>query len=107
MKQKEAADVLRAVLKPGMTVYTILRYVSASRNTRDISLFLIRDGEPWDMSYLVCRAFDWKRHQENGGIRVKGSGMDMGLELVQTISRQFFTKANGTPTDGALVQRWL
>jgi hypothetical protein len=99
MRQKEAADKLRAALKEGTTVYTILRYVSASRNTRDISLIIMRDGEPWDISFLVCRAFDWNRHQENGGIRVRGSGMDMGLELVQTISRYL--------ASGALVQKWL
>lgn len=107
MNQKEAADKLRAALTEGMTVYTILRYVSASKRTRDISIIIMRDGEPWDITYLVCRALDWNRHQENGGIRVKGFGMDMGLELVQTISRLFFTRDKGIPTGAALVQKWL
>lgn len=105
--QKAAGDQLRPHVQRGTTVYTILRYVSASKNTRDISLFIMRDGEPWDITYLFCRLFDLNRHQLNGGIRVRGSGRDMGLELVFTLSRHLFTKENGTPDESALNHKWL
>lgn len=45
-EKDEAAERLREILKPGDTVYCILRHVSRSGMQRRISLYTLHDGEP-------------------------------------------------------------
>lgn len=104
--QEAAIATLREHLRPGDTVYTILRHVSASRMTRAIAPIVLRDRdgecEPWDATYFVARALDSKTDQRHGGVKMGGAGMDMGFALVYNLSAQLF---NG---DGyALNHRWL
>ena len=87
-ERNEAIEELRELLKPGDTVYCILRHVSRSGMMRAISPIIVKDGEaPWEISYLVAPATGRKFNQKHGGVTVSGCGMDMGFELVYTLSR--------------------
>lgn len=86
-EQQEAIAELRELLKPGDTVYCILRHVSRSGMMRAISPVIIRDGESWEIDYLVCPALGRKFNERHGGVTCHGCGMDMGFELVYTLSR--------------------
>ncbi len=89
----EAIMRMRETLKPGDTVYTVLRHVSRSGMSRAIDLYKLSDGEPQWLSRLAARAtgdtFDEKREC----IRVGGCGMDMGFHLVYGLSRVLFKDA--------------
>lgn len=92
-KEKDRAfalDTLREMLKPGDTVYTVLRHVSRSGMSRSISAVVIEDGVPRDVSWAVARAVGEPFDRTHDGVKVGGCGMDMGFHLVYTLSRVLF-----------------
>ena len=100
----EAEAQLRAVLRSGDTIYTVLRHVSRSGMMRHISLFVIRDNQPVCLDWQTAQLLGWQL-AKGDGIKVGGCGMDMGFHLVYSLSAALF----GYGTRGAydLNQRWL
>lgn len=88
-RREYAIKQLREILKPGDTVYTILRHVSASGMSRGIDLYTIRDNRMQFLTGYAAHAIGWK-WGEKAGIVVGGCGMDMGFHLVYTLSRTLF-----------------
>ena len=88
-------------VKPGDTIYTILKSVSASGMSRKLSVFKIENNEPVWLSYHVARIVgSWDDKSES--VRVSGGGMDMGFHIVYWLSAALFDG------DGyALNHRWL
>lgn len=127
--KQEAADQLRKWLKPGDTVYTILRHVSRSGMQREISLYVkTPDGMQWLDGY--ARHVLGLRVGKREGLVIGGCGMDMGFELVYQLGyalfgREWTCTGKGCPSNGhsngdqdytphahsdggyALSQRWL
>jgi hypothetical protein len=70
------------------TVYSVLRHVSKSGMSRDISLFLVEDNRLRDITWIAGKALGDKVKEKNGRrvIRVNGCGMDMGFHLVYSLS---------------------
>jgi hypothetical protein len=90
-----------------VTVYTILRRVSASGMTRHISLKIAQGGEIYDITFNAAQALGEKLHEVNGfnTIKVNGCGMDMGFHLVYSLSSVLF---HGQDRAGyVLSHRWL
>jgi hypothetical protein len=85
----EALENLRAILKAGDTVYTVLRHVSSSGMSRRIDLYVVRDNEPRYLTGSVARLLDYRQHND-GGVIVSGCGMDMGFHVVYELSRVLF-----------------
>jgi hypothetical protein len=85
----QAIESLRTLLKPGDTVYTVLRHVSASGMSRDIDLYVFRDNKPQYLTNYAATALDWPM-SKNKGIKVGGCGMDMGFHLVYSLSSVLF-----------------
>lgn len=85
-ERQEAIEKLRGILKPGDMVYTILRHVSRSGMSRDISVL---SSAEQDITWLVGRVLDYRR-ADNGGLRVGGCGMDMGFHIVHNLSYALF-----------------
>lgn len=86
-EREDAADRLRELVKPGGTVFTILRHVSRSGMLRHITLHIMgaeKDGT-LDITHLAAKAMGEKR-ADNGGIKMGGCGMDMGFSLVYSLS---------------------
>lgn len=133
---EKALEYLHEYLKPGDTVYTILRHVSRSGMSRSVSaLAITKDGRhgdnmPYDISHLVAKVCGYTLDRTNGGVKVGGCGFDAGHEVVYHLGYKLFGKGfsclgencpsndhvNGdrdytphTHTDGgyALVRRWL
>ena len=92
-KQKErdeAIERLREWIKPGDTVYTILRHVSRSGMQREVSLKLFKDRElPYHLDGNVAAALG-NRIGKHDGVIVSGCGMDVGFELVYNLGRVLF-----------------
>jgi len=116
------------MLKPGDTVYTVLRHVARSGMQRRISCIVIdkETGSPFQIDWLVSWATGERLDREKEGLVVGGCGMDMGFHLVYNLSRSLFPDGykpkdagkqygrNGRPADEtdkdggyALQQRWL
>jgi len=77
---------LRQTLRPGDTVFTILRSVSRSGMLRRISLVLLEDGTPWHLDAWASWALDYSLSPTAEGLPVTGCGMDMGYHLVDSLS---------------------
>jgi hypothetical protein len=116
VESREAITYLKKRISEGDTVQTILRHVSRSGMSRDISC--IHKGE--DITYYVAKAKQDTR-AKNGGIKCGGCGMDMGFNLVYNLGHVLFPNGsekglvigrNGDKkpeTDGGylLKQSWL
>ncbi len=88
----DAIEQLKTMLKPGDTVYTILRRVSSSGMSRCISLHIGEVNQVHSITYLVSKALDDTLVEVNGSnaIRIGGAGMDMGFQLVYMLGRTLF-----------------
>lgn len=116
-KAQESAQ-LKKWLKPGATVYCVLRHVSTSGMSRRISFFAIHKGEMRLLDGCIETLTSYKRHASKDGIRVDGCGMDMGFAVVYALGAAMWPKGtpkphgrrNGEPdSDGgyALTSIWL
>jgi hypothetical protein len=73
-------------------VYTVLRHISSSGLSKDISLKTVQDGEIIDITYYVAKAIGDTLKERNGqrAIRVTGGGMDLGYHLVHSLSMSLY-----------------
>ena len=96
--KEEAIARLREWLKPGDTVYTILRSVSRSGMSREIGVVINRDGAFLHPNYAVADALGWRINKHGDGIKVSGCGMDMGFHVVYNLGYVMYP--NGVPCTG-------
>jgi hypothetical protein len=73
-------------------VWTLVRHVSRSGMSRDISVYL---ASPWDdglvnVSRLVAEATGYSESRNTAAVRIGGAGMDMGFAVVYDLSRAVF-----------------
>lgn len=120
-EQSESIAELRKILKPGTTIYCVLRHEGAAGMNRSISLVMpvkryttvypkdadgntdykatpkqVQDGMYIrDLTYAAARAMGRKLDKKHGGIRINGCGMDMGFALVYDLGMTLWP--NGTP----------
>jgi len=118
LMRKQAIAHLKQFIKPNTTVCTILRHVSASGMSREISLCIVApDKSIMDVTYFAGIATGYKKGKRNG-LLVTGCGMDMGFHLVYQLGCALWPTGtpephgtrNGEPdTAGgyALNHRWL
>lgn len=83
----DAIQGLRRLVRPGATVYGIVRSVSKSGMSRDISFLVIDDGEVfylnWGLSNALGLPFVRGYHD---AVKVRGAGMDMIYHVVDNLS---------------------
>jgi hypothetical protein len=122
-EQEEARKSLRKLLKPGQTVYCVLRRRSSSGMSRIIDLLIaypeIRDVYPklpdgrtdWEakpkrkrvgyairsIGYTAAKAMGDRWDNDAGGIRVSGCGMDMGFATVYSLGHAVWPKGTRKP----------
>lgn len=117
-EREESLAALREHLKPGQTVYTVLRHTSSSGMSRSISVMTIEGGDVRQWDYHVARVLGESIDERREGVKVSGCGMDMGFHLVYALGSAVWPDGtpephgtrNGTPdTAGgyALKHRWL
>lgn len=102
LTKDEAISELRTIMPKESKIYTILRKVASSGMSRNISVVVIDDGVPRDVSWLVLAAGIGHKPANSGeGVRVGGCGMDMGFSLVYDLAWTLYN-------DGySLSQSWL
>lgn len=92
-KQKEQAESV-AILKKwgvvdGTIIYAKITKQSASGMSRRISLYFVdkTDSNIINISYHAARTLGWPYHDGfDGGVRVRGCGMDMLYHTVECLS---------------------
>jgi len=98
-KEAEAAEAratLRQWVKPGDTVYTVLRKVSSSGMSRVIDCKVISrdsvEAEPriFHIGYNVAKLLGYKWDSKHEGMRVGGCGMDMGFHVVYSLGSALY-----------------
>jgi hypothetical protein len=90
MTRDEARAVLAEAMPPGTTVHTILRHVTRSGMTREISPVTIgADGSVRYWTYAAAAVMGSKVGT-HGGVKMSGCGMDMGFALVYDLSRTLY-----------------
>jgi hypothetical protein len=93
-ERAEAIERLREWVKPGATVYCVLRHVSKSGMTRVIDLKVIDTTDEKrpvvHIGFNVAKALDMPYDREREGIKIGGCGMDMGFALVYDLSQQLY-----------------
>lgn len=118
-RQEQAKKHLRTMLKPGMTVSTILNHCSSSGMSRSISAVIAnKKGEIIKLDYWIAQAKGEHIDEKHGGLKMSGCGMDMGFALVYSLGQMLWPNGtkkphgtrNGAPdSDGgyALRHTWL
>lgn len=84
--KQECRDRLMFIIKPGDTIFCILRHVSRSGMQREISLFT---SDMRDIDHLVSPLLG-NRIGKHNGLIVGGCGMDMGFSLVYSLGHALF-----------------
>jgi len=99
--------LLTHYLKEGSKVYTILRSVSTSGMTRNISLVIANGNEIIDITYYAAHALGDKVSESKGhrAIKQNGCGMDLGFNLVYNLSSVLF--AGQDRAGYVLKQGWI
>lgn len=87
--RQEAAKELRAILKPGDTVQSILRHVSRSGMNRNISFTVVKKDEVKNLDNLIATVLDYRRSSD-GSLSVGGCGQDMGFHVIHLLGYALF-----------------
>ena len=115
-RQEYARAQLRKMIRPKQTIYCVLRSVSKSGMSREISLFIVHKGELRNIDAMASDASGISEGKQ--GIKMQGCGMDMGFALVYNLgyalwpngTRKPHGTRNGEPDSGggyALKHSWL
>jgi hypothetical protein len=80
-----AKNLLWERVERGAKVYTILRHVSKSGMQREISFVVAYRGDIVSLDYYVGVVLGLK-HGSRGGLIIRGCGMDMGYDMVHSLS---------------------
>ena len=86
---------LKKLLKPGDTIYTRLCHVSKSGMMRVIDVYVIKDNVPLRISWSTADATGFTYNRKHEGVQVDGCGMDMGFEIVYSLSSALFPDGFG------------
>jgi hypothetical protein len=91
----EARVRLLEELKPGDTVFCILRHCSRSGMRRHIDFCVIRDGDHRLLTGDIGHLLGYSRPPKGDGLIVDGCGMDMGFSVVYHLGSALWPKGDG------------
>lgn len=89
-EKEESRKQLREWIKPGDTIYTILRHVSRSGMYRVITLCKMdNEGQMIWLDFYASKLLEGYDYNHNG-CKTRGCGMDMGFNLVYNLGYQLY-----------------
>src|SRR3990167_736484 len=98
--KQEARERVLQLVKPGDTIYTILRHVSRFGMQRVIDLIVLTEDGPRSITYQTSVLTGTPLSRDWYGVKVRGTGMDMGFAVVYDLSYQLFSQGFGCVGDG-------
>ena len=98
-KEREAAEALerlREWVKPGDTIWCVLRSVSRSGMMRVIDFQKFEaDGRHLSLGWNIAKALDMGYDRNREGVKVTGCGMDMGFHVVSNLGYALYPQGFG------------
>ena len=91
-ERQEAIEKLRGMVKPGDTLYAILRHVSRSGMQRTIDVWVMMEDGPFSIAEWAAMVVGEPLDRNRWGVKVRGAGMDMGFGLVYNLSYALFPR---------------
>ena len=86
LESKESIETLKEYLKKDMTIHSIIRSVSNSGMTRNISFKITDKDNILDLSYHIAKALQYPFNDKKHAVKVSGCGMDMAFHVVHNLS---------------------
>jgi hypothetical protein len=99
-ERESAIEDLKKLLKPGDTVWTVLRHVSRSGMNRIIGVRKLDNGNSLWLSRGVAKATGITFSEKYEELSVGGCGMDMGFHVVYELSARLFKDGFGCIGEG-------
>ncbi len=99
--KQEAINELKRLFEKSNQIYTIVRHVSRSGMSREISFLIFIENQPYHLNYLINKVLGLKMVDGgNSALRISGCGMDMGYHVVNNLSCALYCP-NGYTHEGA------
>lgn len=99
-ERDEYTEKLRAEIKPGDTLYTVLRHRAPSGMSRAIDVYKIDQDQPFRLTFWVAMATRTPYSERYEALNVSGTGMDMGYHVVYGLARTLFPGGFDCPGKG-------
>lgn len=90
LESKESIKILKEYLKKDITIHSIIRNVSSSGMTRNISFKITDKDNILDVSYHIARALKYPFNDKKHAIKITGCGMDMAFHVVHNLSHVLY-----------------
>ena len=90
-KEKERLEAVKTLKEwgviDGITINAKVNNVSQSGMSRNVGLYIIKNGDLLNISYWAAKALEWGyKDGYNGGVKVSGCGMDMLFHTIDALS---------------------
>jgi hypothetical protein len=111
LDQAAGIESIKAIIAgdPKPVIYTIARRIRSGAYgiSQDIALVYLKGGEPWNLTYYAGQILGLKVKNCDGynAINNTGGGMDLGFDLVYSLSSYLF--AGQDRAGYVLSHRWL
>lgn len=102
----EAIKSLKRFVRKGATVYTSCDHVSQSGMTRHIAIFCVYKREIIRLTWYVSKLCGYTMAKD-GCLIVHGCGMDMGYDVVYSLSYALFKGSKVKDPGYILKHQWL
>lgn len=89
-KERAIEYLKERFVKPGCTIYTILRHVTHEGTTRFLDVYCIKDNEPYRITHSVAEVTGYKYNRHWEAIRIPGYGFCADTEIAHAIGRALF-----------------
>jgi hypothetical protein len=109
--EKATIELKEILEKANHKVYTSLVSVSSSGMSRKIDVFVSTEaGEIRNINWYIEKLDLYNRDLKTNALKVSGCGMDMGFDVVYSLSTKLYRNEDGSYShEGAykLKQQWL
>ena len=90
IEKEKSVETLKEYLKEDITIHSIIRSVSNSGMSRNISFKITDKDNILDLSYHIAKALQYPFNNKKHAVKVSGSGMDMAFHVVHNLSHVLF-----------------
>ena len=88
--KENSIETLKEYLKKDMTIHYIIRSVSSSGMSRNISFKITDKDNILDLSYHIAKALQYPFNDKKHAVKVSCCGMDMAFHVVHNLSHLLY-----------------
>ena len=87
---EENIAFLKSLLTVGDVIYTAIRSVSRSRESRTLYVYVVKNGMLRNITISVAVACGFSLNRDSEALSIRGHAMDMGFALVYGLGRTLY-----------------